>query len=291
MEKIEIIANINSGKGNGKACLEKVTSYLDGQKVLYEVHETQHRGHAKELAAQLSASGAKVIAALGGDGTLHEVLNGIDFSVSRMGMIPAGRGNDFAIGTDAISTDPVKAIEAIVRGQPLDLDYIQVSDKRCINIAGTGLDVEVVLKTAKSKNKLTYVASLLRCLLKFKLYHVEVLTEDGQTRTYDCVMTGVCNGSQFGGGIHLSPVSVADDGVLDIIVMEKPKHVPCIFIMSGFVKGKHMNKPYTHHLRCERVTVLPPKGTPLELDGEVYYDLPFEASVVKKGLKTFRKID
>ena len=284
MEKIDIIANLSSGKGNGRECLEKAAAYLREQCVPYEVHETQRKGHAKELAEKLSAQGVKVIVALGGDGTFHEVLNGIDFSVSRMGMIPAGRGNDFA------SFDTQKAIEAIVNGVPRDLDYIQVADKRCINIAGTGLDVEVLLKTAKSKNKLSYVASLFRCLLKFKLYRVEAEV-NGETRTYDCVMAGVCNGSQFGGGIRLSPVSVADDGKLDLIIMQKPKHTPCILIMPTFVKGKHMNKPYTTHVVCESVKITPPANTPLELDGEIYYGLPFEASIVKKGLKTFKQLD
>lgn len=290
MEKIEIIANITSGKGRGSKCLDKVVAHLNEQCVPYEIHETTRKGHAGELASTLSANGAKIIVALGGDGTFHEVLNGIDFSVSRMGMIPAGRGNDFAIGTGAVSADPVKAIEAVLRGDALDLDYIQVADKRCINVAGTGLDIEVLLKTAKSKNKLTYVASLFRCLLKFKLYHVEV-EENGAMNAYDCIMAGVCNGTQFGGGIRLSPVSVADDGKLDIIIMQKPKHTPCIFVMPKFVKGKHMNTAYTRHIVCENVKIIPPPGTPLELDGEIYYDLPFEASVVKKGLKTFQKID
>ena len=290
MEKIEIIANIESGKGNGAKYLEKVVAFLNERIVPYEVHVTQRQGHAKQLASELSANGAKIIVALGGDGTFHEVLNGIDFSVSRMGMIPAGRGNDFAIGTGAVSTDPVKAMDAILRGEPLDLDYIQVADKRCINVAGTGLDVEVILKTARSKNKLTYVASLFRCLLKFKLYHVEAEV-NGEKNVYDCVMAGVCNGTQFGGGIRLSPLSLADDGKLDIIVMQKPKRVPCIFIMPKFVKGKHMNTPYTHHILCESAKIIPPEGTPLELDGELYYDTPFEASVVKKGLKTFKRVD
>ena len=290
MEKIEIIANLNSGKGTGRECLNKAAAYLNEQCIPYEVHETQRKGHAMELARELSAQGAKVIVALGGDGTFHEVLNGIDFSVSRMGMIPAGRGNDFSTGTGAASLDTKKAIAAIVRGDTCDLDYIQVADKRCINIAGTGLDVEVLLKTEKSKNRLSYVASLFRCLLKFKLYHVEVEV-NGEKRTFDCVMAGVCNGSQFGGGIRLSPVSRADDGVLDLVVMEKPKHTPCLLIMPKFVKGKHMKKPYTTHVLCDYVKITPPPDSPLELDGEIYYGLPFEASIVKAGLKTFKQLD
>lgn len=281
---MDIIANKLSGKGNGEKYLNAVTKYLDEHGVKYNVHITERTGHGKLLAEELSAAGSPVIVALGGDGTFHEVLNGIDFERSRMGFIPAGRGNDFATGTKAVSLDPVKAIENIVRGEHRDLDYIQVGDKRCINVGGTGMDVDVLLKTAKSKNKLTYVASLLRCLLRFKPYHVEAEI-NGETNSYDCIMLGVCNGTQFGGGIKLSPLSQADDGKLDVIIMTKPKRIPTVLIMPKFVKGKHMGKPYTHHIVCESLKV---KTTaPIELDGEIYYDLDFDAHIVKGGLKTF----
>lgn len=284
---MEIIANKGSGKGNGAKCLSAVTAYLDERGIDYTVHETTGVGHGKALAQSLSERGAQTIIALGGDGTFHEVLNGIYFERSRLGFIPAGRGNDFAIGTAAAPLDPVKAIAAVVNGAPRELDYIQVSDKRCLNVAGTGLDVEVLLKTAKSKNKLSYVASLFRCLLKFKPYPVEV-ESNGTVRKFDCIMVGVCNGSQIGGGIRLAPIAKADDGKLDVIIMEKPKHTPTVFVMPKFVKGKHMGKPYTHHIVCDSVKVTTP--APLQLDGEIYYDLPFDAKVIKGGVKTFDPI-
>ena len=284
---IDIIANKSSGKGNGAKCLAKASAFLDASGVPYRVHETHCVGHGKQLASSLSESGSDTIVALGGDGTFHEVLNGIDFSRARMGLIPAGRGNDFAIGTAAASLDPVQAISDIVRGEYKDLDYIQVADKRCINVGGTGLDVEVLLKTAKSRNKLSYVASLFRCLLKFKPYPVEISADGGEPQKFDCIMTGVCNGTQIGGGIRLSPISVANDGKLDIIVMEKPKHIPTVLVMPKFVKGKHLNKPYTHHIICESVKVVTP--APVQLDGEIYYDLDFDAHIVKGGLKTFAR--
>lgn len=281
---MDIIANKSSGKGKGAKCLAAVTAFLDARGIPHTVYETHCTGHGKALAERLCAEGAQTVVALGGDGTFHEVLNGMDFSRARMGLIPAGRGNDFAIGTKAASLDPQTAIADIVRGEHKDLDYIQVGDKRCVNVAGTGLDVEVLLKTAKSKNKLTYVASLFRCLLKYKPYRVKV-TANGQTSTHDCIMAGVCNGTQIGGGIRLSPVSHPDDGKLDVIVMEKPKRVPTVLVMPKFVKGKHMQKPYTHHIVCDSVRIVTP--APLQLDGEIYYDLSFDAHIVAGGLKTF----
>lgn len=285
---INIVANKTSGKGNGIKCLKKALAYLDERDLEYTVHETLGTGHAKAITQELCERGETTIVALGGDGTFHEVLNGMDFNKARMGLIPAGRGNDFAIGTGAASLDPVKAIAAVVNGAPKELDYIQISDKRCLNVGGTGLDVEVLLKTANSRNKLTYVASLFRCLLKYKPYHVQV-TANGESKEYDCIMAGVCNGTQIGSGIRLSPLSLADDGKLDVIIMEKPKRVPTVLVMPNFVKGKHMNKPYTKHIICESVKISTP--APVQLDGEIYYDLDFDAQIVKNGVKTFANIN
>lgn len=283
---IDIIANRGSGKNNGEKVLQAVTGFLDEHGVSYAVHATEAKAHGTTLARELCAGGATTVVALGGDGTFHDVLNGMDFERARLGLIPAGRGNDFAIGTNAVALDPVEAISDIVRGEPRDLDYIQISDKRCINIAGTGLDVEVLIKTAKSKNKLSYVASLFRCLLHYKPYRIE--TElDGAVKQYDCIMIGVCNGTQFGGGIKVSPLSVADDGKLDVMIIEKPKGKPTIFVMPSFVKGRHIGQSYATHVICDRITINTP--APLELDGEIYNDLEFRASIVKGGLKTFAR--
>lgn len=282
---MDIIANPNCGKGNGIKVIAAVKSYLEERGIPFALHQTKAVGHAKELSRTLCASGSDTVVALGGDGTFHETLNGMDFDKARIGFIPAGRGNDFAIGTNSASLDPIKAIADVIRGEPRELDYIQVSDKRCLNVGGTGLDVEVLLKTAKSKNKLSYVASLFRCLLHYKPYHIAV-SINGEEKEYDCLMAGACNGTQIGGGIRIAPTAKADDGKLDVIIMEKPKGIPTLFVMPRFVKGKHMGKPYTKHIICDSVKIKTP--APVQLDGEIYYDLDFDAHIVKNGVKTFK---
>ena len=285
---MDIIVNLDSGKGNGRACLEKATAYLDERGVAYTVHATECIGHAEKLARELSADGdgQKIIVACGGDGTFHEVLNGIDPDKVRLGLIPAGRGNDFARGTGFAASDPVEAVGDIVRGELKTFDYIQVSDRRCLNIAGTGMDVDVLLKTAKSHNKLTYVASLFKCLLKFKPYKVSV-SVNGQTYDTAAIMVGVCNGSQFGSGIQLSPLAKADDGKLELMIIRKPRHTPTLLLMPNFVKGKHVGKSYSQQITCDSVHI--ETTAPLELDGEIYYNLAFDAKIVPAGIRSFAR--
>lgn len=285
---MDIIVNVRAGKGNGKKCLDKVTAYLDERGLSYTVHRTKSKGHAEQLARELSSGDEqRTIVACGGDGTFHEVLNGIDTRKARLGLIPAGRGNDFARGTKFTSLDPIKAVAGIIAGKPKYIDYIQVSNRRCLNIAGTGMDVDVLLRTSQSRNHLSYIASLIKCLVKFEPYHVTVHAE-GEDITTDALMVGVCNGSQFGSGIKVGPMAKADDGKLDVVIVTKPVGTPVMFVMPSFVKGKHIGKEYVQCISCESVKI--DTDAPLELDGEIYYDLDFDAHIVKSGINSFEPI-
>lgn len=280
---MEIIANPTSGKNKGEQVIREVTHYLNSRNISYNVHITESKGHAHKLTETLCRKGAKTIVALGGDGTFHEVLNGMDFSTSRLGFVPAGRGNDYAFGT-GISLNPTEAIAAIVAGTPMDTDYIQVDTARCLNIAGTGLDVEVLQHTAHKKNSITYTTSLIHCLLHYSCYPVTV-THNSISKEYKCIMVGVCNGSQFGGGLKLSPMSNNKDGLLDIVIIEKPKNIPAVFVVPSFAKGKHITKSFTTHFQCTQINI--DTRAPIELDGEIYTDLQFKAHIVAGGCKTF----
>ena len=280
---MEIIANPHSGKSTGMDTVQQVKAYLDSRNIPYTLHLTQEQGHGQYLARELCRQGAEVIVAIGGDGTFHEALNGMDFTRSRLGFIPAGRGNDYASGT-GISCSPLEALAPIIAGIPAETDYIQVGAARCLNVGGTGLDVVVLEHTAHKQNSISYATSLVHCLLKFKPYPVQVELE-GQTIDYTCIMAAVCNGTQFGGGMRLCPPASNNDGLLDLIVICKPKGIPTIAIMPGFVKGKHMGKSYVTHLRCTSVKIKTP--APIQLDGEIYHNLDFDARIIPGGCKTF----
>ena len=93
---MEIIANPLSGKNQGERVIQQVKKYLETRNISYNLHLTQEQGHGQYLARELCRKGASTIVAIGGDGTFHEVLNGMDFEKSRLGLIPSGRGNDYA---------------------------------------------------------------------------------------------------------------------------------------------------------------------------------------------------
>lgn len=282
-QRIDIIVNPAGGKGSSRSALQEAEAYLRAQDVPYTVSGTLAAGDASRIAADLCAAGSEKIAVIGGDGTFHEVLNGMDFSRARLGFVPAGRGNDYA-GAAGLPLDAADAMRAIIAGVPADKDFIQVGGRRCLNVCGTGLDVEVLRLAASRKGRLAYTAALFRCLLRFRPYTIQVLV-NGTLKECACVTAAVCNGSQYGGGIRVCPPARIDDGMLDLIVVDRPRFMPTLFVMPDFVRGRHMDKSYCTHIRCEAVKISTPQL--IQLDGEIYDEHVLDVRVVPGGLKTY----
>ncbi len=282
---LHFIVNIKSGKGKSLKSVRKITDYCALHAIEYSLHITRYQGHGAQIAKELSLSEKDVtIVAVGGDGTFHEVINGIEnFENVTVGFIPCGRGNDFA-RTAGFKKKPVEALKDILKGEITYYDYIQVGEKRCLNVAGTGMDVDVLLRVDGSDKKLTYLKSLITCLAKFDPYKVTV-TVNGETNSYDCLMVGVCNGKTFGGNMKICPYAEVDDGLLDLVIVTVPngKIAPCI---PKFLAGKHIGQYWTVYSRCESVVIKCDK--PVQLDGEIYNDLVLDCKIVKKGIRTFK---
>lgn len=285
-----IIANLGSGKGGGKKCLDVVEKIFQEKNIEFKTFCTSERGSGRVLAEQLCKEGASTIIAIGGDGTFHEVLNGMDFSTARLALVPAGRGNDYAASA-GISFNPKEAIQSVIRGKVEDRDYIQLSPvsqnekigKRCLNVCGTGLDVEVLKLTEQKQG--TYIASLAKLLLNYKPYTVQV-EANGFTKEYKCVMAAFCNGSQFGGGIKICPPAKNADGKMDLMIVKQPK-VPTIAVMPAFVAGKHIGRDWVEHIVCDKAKIIALDANNIEIDGEIYSENILDAQILKGGFKTF----
>lgn len=281
---LNIIANVKSGKGRGLKNIKKIAKYCLFHNIPYALYLTNKKGHATELASSLTKNGGTIVA-LGGDGTFHEVLNGIvDMENTVLGFIPSGRGNDFARSLGA-SLNPIEALEDILRGEVENIDYIQAGQKRCLNVGGTGLDVEVLRHVEGKTNKITYLVSLLDCLKNFESYKIKI-TLNGETKEHDCIIAGVCNGRAFGGNIPLAPKADIKDGKLDLVVIDMPASGKVFPLVPKFLKGRHLEFDITHYTQCDEVLI--ESEASVELDGEIYDDITLDCKLVKGGLKTFK---
>ncbi len=289
MKKYHIISNPTAGKTKAKKNLELVENVFRKNGAQFQIHLSECEKDATRIVKELTTSGETEIIAHGGDGTLHEVLNGIaDPTLCNLGLIPSGTGNDFAEKI-ALPSDPIKAAELILHGAAKPTDYLEVNGVRCMNVAGIGMDVEVLerCKKGKLKGKIKYLFSLVQSLFAFKGIKVRIESE-GVSEDRDVLIAATCNGSQFGGGIRICPVAdVADKKLNAVIVDCIGGKIKIIKAFLQLMKGKILEYPLTKHFLCEKLQFIPKQPCTVQLDGELYKDLEFNVSV-HGGLNFYR---
>lgn len=280
----------NTMAGNGLAARARTAMEPRLRDIPHQFHETQSRKHASTLVAELTAGGATDIIAMGGDGTLNEVLNGLaDPARARLGLIPCGSGNDFAAAV-GIPPDPLQALSIITDGQARYTDYMECSGVRGINAIGTGIDVDILRRYARMKwlkGSAAYLASLISTVMTYRPRRFEEITEAGSV-PHEAFIACVGNGQSIGGGIPICPGACVDDGLLDVVIVEsiaKPA------IPAAFVK---LMRRRVGEIRTARVTrsaslkIRSQQPMPVQVDGEIYENLPFDVRLIHNGLRFYR---
>lgn len=287
---LDIVFNPKAAKGRAERALKKVEKKLTDANIAYRVHKTHYQRHATEVTKELIAAGAQTVIAMGGDGTINEVLNGFsDFENVNMGIIPCGSGNDFA-GCIKLPLKPEEALDIILNGEAKPTDYMDCSGVRGINIIGTGIDVDVLKRYKKGKifrGKVQYMLSLIVSLFKFKDYRLSV-SYNGKTEDRKALVACACNGRMLGGGIKICPIAVPDDGFMDYVVAfdVKKRKIPGAFIK--LMKGKILEEPIAYTEKTTRLLVESPDSLTVNVDGELYDDLPFDVRLISGELKLYR---
>ena len=284
-----IIFNPVAGKKKSIKKLRVVERVLAERELSYALHQSKDVHDAQEIVRGLTEAGETEFIILGGDGTLNEVLNGLkDPSICTLGLVPSGTGNDFAARM-GISLDPEKAILRILDGEAKPVDYLEVSGTRCMNVAGLGIDVDVLERCQRGrlKGKIKYLFSLIRSLFAFKGCQVEIRSEE-RVETYDVLLGAVCNGSQFGGGVRICPIADSTDGKLNAVLVESPGGKwKIIKAFLSLMKGKILEKPITTTFLCDEIKIIPKSNCAMQMDGELYKEYDFTAKI-GKGLRFYR---
>ena len=285
-----IIANPIGGKGKTLKALEKVENMLKAHGAEYVVHKTEYAGHAVEIARELSLTPDTNIIAMGGDGSFHEVLCGIDnFDNVTLGLIACGSGNDF-IKKSGHPSKIEDAVKVILEGNVGYVDYMELGNQRCLNVGGGGMDVDVLLKYEKVKRlkgKAAYYYSLIYTLLHTRFHQLR-LTIDGETQDMSVFMIGVGNGGFIGGGLPVCPNAVVDDGILHVGYVKEVKKRTIPAKLLKFVGGKHVGTDWGGEFTGKEITIEALDDSRFELDGEIIEDTTLNIKVVHNTLKMFR---
>lgn len=286
----DIIVNPIGGKGKSLKALKQVEKMLSDHKQEYKIHNTERPGHATEIAAELTKKPGVKLIVLGGDGSFNEVLNGIsDFGNVTLGIVACGTGNDF-IRASGHPRKVKDAMDVILKGETGYIDYIDVGSRRCLNVAGAGMDVDVLIRYAEMKafhGKIKYYASLFDTLAHVK-WHKLRITIDGKSMDKSVFMIGVGNGTCIGGGMPICPNAKVDDGLLSIVIVNEMKKSRIPVELPGFLSGKHIKKDYTEEYSGKEVRIEVLDEGKIELDGEVIDDKVLDCKVVHNVLKVYR---
>lgn len=285
-----VIVNPQGGKGKSLKALTTVEEIFKNNNAQYVVHKTEYAGHATEIARELSKTPDTNIVVMGGDGSFHEVLCGIDnFDNVTLGLVACGSGNDF-IKKSGHSTNVKEAVQTILNGKVGFVDYMELGKYRCLNVGGGGMDVDVLLKYANCKTlkgKAAYYYSLFYTLLHTRFHHLRI-TADGVTKDTSVFMIGVGNGGFIGGGIPICPNAIVDDGLLNVGYVSEMKKSKIIFRLFKFLKGKHVGTDWGGEYTAKKVTIEALDDSRFELDGEIIEDTKLDIEVVHNKLKMFR---
>ena len=286
-----MIVNPVAGHGLGKRTGEALIARLKEKKAAFEALFTEYKGHAAELARSLcQRDDCQALCAVGGDGTFYEVLSGLDTRVP-LSLIPAGTGNDFVRGA-GLERDPMKALDMMLEGTSHAYDYIMVNDRRCLNAAGLGFDIDVLENESRFRkiihNRSSYYFALIKSLLRFSGRRGHVVL-DGETEVEaDLFLLSMMNGKYIGGGMPLSLSSQADDGVMDVILVRMMPRYLLPRMLYKYLKGRIQEETeYVSVYHCSRVSCRVEPASRVQLDGEIQDLMPVDVRLVKGGLKLF----
>ena len=268
---LHIICNPTSGNGAGKSIGEQTAARLRQAGVPCVMRYTNYRFHAIEFAKEAVAAGADTVVAIGGDGTLHEVAQGIIDTPVRYGIIPAGTGNDY-IKTLRIPADPDQALDLILKGEAKPVDTVRINDRLFINEAGCGFDVMVLDYAEKAKKVvkgiLPYLHGVIQTILHYHDTAVRLQLDEGEIADRKLLVLAVANGRYIGGGIPIAPEAVPDDGKLDVLTVAGMSKARMFSVLPGLLKGKIQTFPETVHCYARKVHLWG-RGLRINIDGEI----------------------
>jgi diacylglycerol kinase (ATP) len=255
---------------------------------------TSGPGHATQAAAEALADGDRFLVAAGGDGTVHEVLNGMLGSGGHpdavLGVLPMGSGCDF-VRSFGIPRDAAGAARRLAGPATQVIDAGKVTFETgqvryFANIAEAGLGGAVVARAVRLPRPLRglrYSVAFWLVLPRFQR-HPARLDVDGSASSVRLLNVVVANCQYYGGGMRISPKSVADDGVLDVLAMVGPRHVACTTLPTVY-RGRHLPHRYITELRGQKITVQSEVPLLVEADGEMLGTTPATFEIVPGAVR------
>ncbi|QNG60877.1 diacylglycerol kinase family lipid kinase [Bacillus sp. PAMC26568] len=303
---IYFIINPLAGNGQSLRVWKKVKHELELNKIEYRSFLTEYSGHAEVLARQVATIQdyhLKTVIGIGGDGTIHEIVNGLSqFKHVQIGFISAGSGNDFARGyalppAKKAAASILRNLKKQVRSWDLGQYNIGQLDRSFVNSMGAGFDAYVAKLSNEMEIKkilnifragsFIYIFALLKGLKNYQPGDV-TLTIDGEEKTYRNVwLTAVSNHPYYGGGMKISPDAKPDDGLLDVILVHNLSRIKLLLLFGLVFAGKHTCLKEVHAFKAKEIKITADAPLMIQADGEYIGETPVTVTLRPKSIKYY----
>lgn len=291
MRTVRVIVNPLAGRGHAAQVAPMIARELEALGVDHEMVRTRYAGEAMDLARQASEEGCEIVVAVGGDGTTHEVVNGlmndgVGGRSAMLGCLPAGSGNDFALMNGAVP-DLVEGCRHLTDGHVRTIDIGRVTVDGQItryfdNVVGIGFDALVARATRDVKH-LRGAALYLPVVLKTTFVTLRPpwmrIEYDDHVIETRALMAVVANGPREGGTFHVAPRAKTDDGWLDLIVADSVPRLKVLQMIPHFIKGTHLGQDCVRADVAKRIRITSEEPLYLHVDGEIICDVAHEVEV------------
>ncbi len=303
MEKHCVIVNPIAGKGAGEKAVPEIEAILGSLGIEYDLIFTEYPGHAIGLAEEAGSNGYATVVAVGGDGTANEVINGLMRAangkrlISRLAVIPVGRGNDFSFGM-GVPQDLESACKILVDGKVRKIDIGLVKGgnypegRYFGNGVGIGFDTIVGFEAKKLPSFISGVPAYLIAALKTIFLYFNApdlrIEIDGEVLEQPCLLVSLMNGRRMGGSFMFAPDSAPDDGLLNLCIAHQVTRLGVLSlfpkVMSGTQAGHHAIKmPSGRHVKVVALNGV----LPVHADGETICEAGdvLEVDILKQQLE------
>lgn len=287
--KYLFIINPVAGKGRGLEYISKIEEYFKDKNIEFHIKLTQYKNHGEQITRDYCSQDTYHVFAIGGDGTVNEVLNGLIGTNSLLSIIPCGTGNDF-VKTLYGDLTVDNYLHLLINGKLCSVDLASVNHRYYLNISSVGFDAEVAYNARKFKynkffpNSLSYLTSVFYTAFRFKSMDLQILVDNTHI-TQKTFLLAVSNGKCYGGGIYITPDANIFDGNLDICSIEKVTILKLLLSIKKAFDGNIKDIKQVSYHNCKKAIISSPMDFALNVDGELLRTNHAEFNIIPNGLK------
>ncbi|MEX0427069.1 diacylglycerol kinase family protein [Nocardioides sp. DS6] len=278
---IALLTNPAAGRGHAHRVQDEVVVRLRAAGHEVTVLAGADEQESVDLARKAVADGVDTLVALGGDGMLHQAVQAVAGTSTRLGVVPLGTGNDFARSLGIPREDPLGAADVVARGAGRRIDLARTGERWFATVMAAGFDAAVNERANAMRwphGDLRYTLATLSVLPRWSAVPY-TLALDGVERRVDAMLLAVANTDSYGGGLQIPAGALPDDGLLDVIIIKPTSKLEFLKVFPQVRTGQHVNHPAFERVRVRSVTVAAPNVIAYA-DGERLGALPLTVECV-----------